>query len=148
MSTIKSLYGIEKVDPVLLNYEGQTSKNVFALTITSRRKYTNLYIFRKALYEFLKSIDYKYEIRGFMEFHGQKGRQDKVHAHGVCYFGNPPKGNKTNPFNFRIDKITDPKGWEKYCVKDIFQTLKTHHNIQTGLFNYYKKPVCLWGEDE
>ena len=139
---------IRTLDAVSINYDGRQTDKLFACTITSRKKYNNLYTFRYELYEFLKSIDYKYGIKGFMEFHNQRGRQDKVHAHCVVYFGNPPKNNKQNPFNFQITKLENPTIWDNYCKKDIINTLEQQHNIKTGLFNYYKKPVYLWGKDE
>lgn len=138
---------IRTEDAVSINYDGNTTKNLFAVTITTRKKYDNLYHFRNDLYEFLKSIDYKYAVKGFMEFHKQIGKRDKAHAHGVLYYGNPPQGNKKNPFRFQVTRLNDPKVWDAYCKKDIMETLETHHNIKTGMFNYYKKPITLFHEE-
>lgn len=135
---------IKTEDAVSINYDGAFTEKTFACTITSRKKYNNIYKFRDALYEFLSSINYKYAIKGFMEFHEQGGRQDKVHAHCVVYFGNPLKNNKSNPFNFRIAPLTDPKIWDNYCKKHIMETLERNHAIKTGIFTHYKKPVCLF----
>jgi len=137
---------IKTLDAVSINYDGKQSERQFACTITSRKKYNNLYTFRNELYQFLASINYTYAIKGYMEFHNQKGRQDKVHAHCVVYYGTPPKNNKSNPFYFKISPLTNAHVWDEYCRKEIMQTLETHHNIKTGLFNYYKKPVSLFDD--
>lgn len=136
---------IRTLDAVSINYDGMQTKNIFAGTITSRKKYNNLYYFRKELYNFLSSINYKYAVKGFMEFHEQRGRQDKVHCHCVLYYGVPPKGNKQNPFNFQISKIESPSIWDNYMKKDIMNTLERQHDIKTGFINYIKKPRILFG---
>lgn len=137
-------------DKVLINYDGIQAQKQFACTITTpaKSKYTNMYAFRQGLYAFLKSIDYKYEVKGFMEFHDQAGRQDKVHCHCVVWFGTPPKNNKKHPFHFCIEPLTDKLGWSAYCRKDIIRTLERQHDIHTGLITHIMKPRYLFTEDE
>lgn len=131
-------------DKAVINYDGQIKDQQYALTITSRKKYSELTEFRTALYEFLSSIDYNYAVKGYMEYHNQVGREAKVHCHGVTSFGNPPKNNSKNPFTFKLSKMETPTVWESYCKKEIMATLERCHDIKTGLFNYYKKPVYLF----
>lgn len=135
-------------DAVSINYDGLITEKEYSFTLTTRKKYNNLYTFRHELYEFLKSIDYKYAINGKMEYHDQKGNKDKVHAHGVLYCGNPPKGNSTNTFRFKIEKLTTPTVWNNYIKKDIMKTLERHHDIQTGMFTYNQSPIILFDQVE
>lgn len=135
-------------DTLVINYQGIITEQQYALTITSRKKFSCPIEFRTALYEFLSSIGYRHAIKGFMEFHNQKSTKDKVHAHGVTSFGNPPKNNKKNPFTFKLSKMETPHVWDAYCKKAIHATLETIHNIKTGLINYYKKPTCLFDDND
>lgn len=137
---------ISTLDAVSVNYDGIMTEKLFACTITSRKKYSSLYTFRHELYNFLAEINYKHAVKGYMEFHGQKGKQDKVHLHAVLYMGNPPKGNKKNSFNFHISKMDTPHVWDAYCKKEIMYTLERHHDIQTGIFNYHNKVRVLFGD--
>ncbi len=106
-------------DSKSVNYEGKVKDdNVYAVTITSRKSYDDALDFRKDLYVFLSSIKYRYSVRGVFERHNQKGREDKLHVHGITYCGNPPKCNKTNQFYFKLVKITNLERWISYCLKD------------------------------
>lgn len=127
----------------VINYDGIITTKLFACTITSRVKYISLLDFRNALYKFLTDIEYKYAIKGFQEYHNYKTTADKVHMHGIVYYGNPPKNNKHNPFTFRISSLATPHVWDNYCKKEIFSTLQKHHDIQTGLFYWHQEPYLL-----
>lgn len=139
---------IRTLDAVSIDYNGRMSSKLYAVTITSRKKYNDIYQFRNELYQFLSDIGYDFAVKGFMEFHCQKGRQDKVHGHGVVFSGQPPTGNKSNPFHFKICKLDDPDVWDGYCKKEILRTLEINHDIKTGMFNYHKKPIFLFTESE
>lgn len=134
---------LRTVDTVKINYEGKVTSKLYACTITSRKKFSSLYTFRAELYQFLKSIDYNYGIQGYMEYHNQKGRETKVHMHGVLFFGNVPKGNKHNTFTIKISKLATPQIWDSYCRKEIWATICRHHDIQTGIFKWHNKPYNL-----
>ncbi len=110
------LLGIE--DSRVINYDGKLATQ-YAITITSRTQYTDELSFRRDLYQFLSSIKYQYAIQGIFETHEQKGREHKLHVHGVCNRGHPPKGNKKNSFYFKIKKIHNLDGWHRYCRKAI-----------------------------
>lgn len=137
---------IRTLDAVSINYDGKMTDKIYAVTITSRKKYNNLYHFREDLYSFLSKIGYDHAVKGFMEFHSKGKTMDKVHAHCVVFNGNPPKDNTKNRFHFKINKITDSDAWLGYCKKDILETLERQHDIVTGMINYRKKPVCLFDD--
>lgn len=139
---------LRTLDSVSLDFTGRMTDKIYAVTITSRKKYNNLYQFREAFYKFLNSIGYDFAIKGYMEFHSQGKNMDKVHAHGYVFNGNPPKNNLKNQFHFHIRRIEDKDAWESYCKKDIMETLERHHDIRTGLYNYKRKPVILFTESE
>lgn len=101
---------------------GLTSRE-FAVTITSRATYHQASEFREKLHEFLNNVGYSHNIDAVCEYHTRKGSQDKIHAHGFVMYGNPPKGNRLNPFNFKIKKITNRKQWVLYCLKRINDSL-------------------------
>lgn len=124
------------VDSVKLDYEGKWSKNLFAGTITSRKKFRTPIEFRQAFYNFLREINYSYAISGIMEYHDQKGRQDKVHAHVMLYSGHHPKNNKHNMFTFHIQKVSNNAGWTSYCGKNIMATLEQARSVFSGHYDY------------
>lgn len=123
-------------DSVAIDYEGKWSKNLFAGTITSRKKFRTPIEFRHAFYNFLREINYGYAIAGVMEYHEQKGRQDKVHAHVMLYSGGHPKNNKTNLFSFHIQKISNEKWWKYYCSKNIMHTLEQARAVYSGHYDF------------
>lgn len=135
---------LRTLDSVSLDYSGKMSERLYAVTITSRKKYNNLYAFREAFYKFLNSIGYDFAIKGYMEFHSVGKNMDKVHAHGYVFNGNPPKNNLKNQFHFHIRRIEDKDAWDYYCKKEIMETLERHHDIKTGLYNYIRKPRILF----
>lgn len=131
---------IKTQDMIRINYDGEVTSKKWAVTITSRRKYDNLYYFRAELYDFLKSIDYKYAVLGFMEYH--KGC--RVHMHGVLFHGNPPKFNSKNNFHFFIKPLNNQTDWDGYTLKDVWPTIQKEQDIKDGIFMHHKKPIILW----
>lgn len=100
-------------------YEGNSNTKIYCVTLTSRQAYNTPLEFREALYEWLSSIQWTKSVIAVMERHNQIGKTDKIHAHGYVYSGNPPKGNRTNPFYFKVNKCRDVDGWNVYCSKGI-----------------------------
>lgn len=139
-----------RFDSLVIKYDGKYSNRLFAGTVTSRKKFRTPLEFREALYIFLSNIGYKYAIQGISEFHESEGKQDKVHAHVVLFCGNPPKGNKKNPFTFHVHPISSLEGWKWYMNKNTERTLEMAMAVYSGYYDYIiskrDEGYCLFGD--
>jgi len=136
---------IKVADELKICYEGHfRNDKAFAYTITSRKLYRNPEQFRAELYKFLSNINYKTAIIGSMEYHENSV---KVHAHCIGSCGNPPKGNTTNDFHIRIDKIHNINGWIGYINKHNHITIEQASEIRSGIFDLHRKKICLFDDD-
>jgi len=133
-------------DELRINYDGiyKDENKMYAYTITSRKLYRQCEDFRRDLYTFLSSIKHKYAIVGAMEYHNKSA---KVHCHCIGFCGNPPKGNKSNPFYIDIKPIRNLEGWISYILKSSLYSIEFNSEVRSGLWEKKQQNVCLFDSD-
>lgn len=111
----------------------------YAVTITTRQKFSNIDKFRKYIYDTLSGL---YYVDVIPEYHNNA--ISKLHAHGYWY---SLDSNPMKEYNGKINvkgltmvfcEITDNNLWRKYCLKELDHTLDWENDIQNGTINIYK----------
>lgn len=146
---MKSFFGDVTDKLRIRNEVAQASGEVYACTITSRKKHSSFHNFKLSLYKDIGNC----AVDAILEYHDKA--KTKLHAHGfVClpYSTSLHKGDNRHTFGdftFTLEKIQNLEGWKRYCLKHITHTLEWNNDLFNGVYDRFYKygKRTLWAGD-